>query len=134
MDDSIGKRFIDAWNSHDEARITALCTAEVTYEDVAMGKVCHGQDDLTAFVREGGSDFRFVTLSEQAGNDRYAIEWECEGRHTGSVPGFPATNKPFRFRGASIGRLDAHGKILENRDYWNLADFMAQVGSPPTPS
>jgi steroid delta-isomerase-like uncharacterized protein len=134
MDDSITKRFVDAWNSHDGARVADLCAVDVTYEDVAMGRVCIGHDDLKAFVKDSGTDLRFLTLSEQSSNDQYAVEWECEGLHTGSMPGFPATNKPFRFRGASIGRLDADGTIVENRDYWNLADFMAQVGLPPAAS
>jgi hypothetical protein len=50
------------------------------------------------------------------------------------MPGFPATNKSFHFKGASIGRLDDDGKIIENRDYWNMADFMTQVGPPPPPA
>jgi hypothetical protein len=58
-------------------------------------------------------------LSKQAGEDVYAIELEATGVHTSSTSGLGATNKPFRFKGASIGHLGGNGKIVENRDYYN---------------
>jgi hypothetical protein len=34
----------------------------------------------------------------------------------------------------SVGRLNSDGKIVTNRDYWNMADYLMQVGILPTPS
>jgi steroid delta-isomerase-like uncharacterized protein len=72
-------------------------------------------------------------VSEQASGDQYALEWEMVGTNTGEAAGMPATNKPFRIRGVSVGILDADGKIKHNRDYWNLADYLMQVGILPPP-
>jgi steroid delta-isomerase-like uncharacterized protein len=55
------------------------------------------------------------------------------GTNTGDVAGLPATNKPYRIRGVSIGQLDREGKIERNRDYWNMADYLVQVGILPPP-
>lgn len=50
------------------------------------------------------------------------------GTNTGAAGPLPATQKPYRIRGASIGQLDPQGRITSNGDYWNLADYLAQVG------
>ena len=36
----------------------------------------------------------------------------------------------FRVRGASVGKLDTSGRIVENRDYY-LAEMFAQLGIQP---
>ena len=72
-------------------------------------------------------------MSEQESGSQYAAEWEMAGTNTGAAAGLPATNKPYRIRGVSVGRLDGDGKIVQNRDYWNMADYLTQVGIlPPT--
>jgi SnoaL-like polyketide cyclase len=53
------------------------------------------------------------------------------GTNTGEGAGLPPTNKPFRIRGVSVGILDSSGKIKHNRDYWNLAAYLMQVGILP---
>jgi hypothetical protein len=49
-----------------------------------------------------------------------------------------ATGRSFRVRGASVGKLDKSGRIVENRDYYNLAEMFAQLGiqpaAPPQPA
>ena len=94
-------------------------------------------DAVQAYVPQTAvfsSDYRFVTVSTQMDGSRYAIEWEMLGTNTGAAGKFPATGKPYRIRGASIGELDADGKITANRDYWNLAAYLIEVGllhAPP---
>ena len=67
-------------------------------------------------------------MSTRTDGSRYAIEWEMLGTNTGASGGFPATGKPYRIRGASIGELDPDGRITANRDYWNLAAYLIEVG------
>ena len=103
----------------------------------ALGVTHQGREAIEAFVEDAerfSNDYRFTSVSEQASGDRYALEWEMAGTNTGEAGGMPATNKPYRIRGVSIGRLDADGKIKENRDYWNMADYLMQVGILPLPS
>jgi len=72
-----------------------------------------------------------------AGND-YATEWVMLEANDREVRGVPATGRSFRVRGASIGRLDTSGRIVENRDYYNLAELVTQLGiqgaAPPRPA
>jgi steroid delta-isomerase-like uncharacterized protein len=61
-----------------------------------------------------------------------AAEWTVSGTHDRSSPELPATGEPFTIRGATIARL-RDGKIAYNRDYWDMASFLAQVGILPPP-
>jgi steroid delta-isomerase-like uncharacterized protein len=128
--------YLDAWNSHDGRRVAAFMAEDVVYDDLASGLVHRGRDAVQAYVEQTvafSSDYRFVTVSTQADGNRYAIEWEMLGTNTGASGGFPATGKPYRIRGASIGEVDADGRITANRDYWNLAAYLIEVGllQPP---
>jgi steroid delta-isomerase-like uncharacterized protein len=129
--------YLAAWNSHEGAKVAAYMAADATYEDLALGQLHEGRSAIEAFVsgvEQFSDDYSFVPVSEQANGDSYAFEWEMLGTNTGESGGVPATNKPYRIRGVSVGRLDADGKIKTNRDYWNLADYLTQIGILPPPS
>ena len=129
--------YLAAWNSHDGAQVAAFMTEDVVYDDLSSGLVHHGREAVQAYVaqtHEFSRDYRFVLVTTRAEGSNYAIEWEMLGTNTGASGGFPATGKPYQFRGASIGELTPDGKISANRDYWNLAAYLMQVGlfqAPP---
>lgn len=129
--------YLDAWNSHDGAQVAAFMAEDVTYEDLAGGATYHGRNEVAGYVaatHAWSADYRFVTVTTQSSGARYAIEWEMLGTDTGGSGGVPPTGRPYRIRGVSVGRLDASGAIASNRDYFNLADYLAQVGlfTPPS--
>ena len=129
------EQYLDAWNSHDGSRVAAFFAEDGTYENV-MGTAHKGQDAVKAYVEmnhQSSSDFRMSLLNTVASDHQYAVEWEYSGTNDGEIPGFPASKRPFRLQGVSIGELDAEGKIKRSRDYWNLAEYMTQVGLLPAP-
>jgi steroid delta-isomerase-like uncharacterized protein len=123
--------YLDAWNAHDPAAVARYMADDAVYEDVALGRVLHGPSEVAAFVEEAtraSSDFRFEQVSLFTAGHAYANEWIMTGTNDREVHGAPATGRSFRVRGASVGRLDASGRIVENRDYYNLAEMFAQLG------
>jgi steroid delta-isomerase-like uncharacterized protein len=128
------QRYLDAWDSHDPAKVGAFMASNATYEDLAVGEIHEGRDAIEEFVGTSDKfsrDYKFTLVSEQTSGNDYAVEWEMAGTNTGEAAGLPATNKPYRIRGVSIGRLNDAGKIVQNRDYWNMADYLTQVGIFP---
>lgn len=131
-------RFLEAWNSHDPAKVAALLAPDGVYEDIALGQVHSGRDALAAFVRQTATmapDVHFEEITRQQNADRYCIEWWFSGTNTGGDPaaGMPPTNRPFRFKGVSVGVLE-NGLIKRNTDYWNMVEFLGQqglMGPPP---
>jgi steroid delta-isomerase-like uncharacterized protein len=117
------KRYFEAWNGHDAEGVVAFMSADVVYEDIVMGVVHRGHDAIRSFAEETerfSDDYRFEIISEQASGDRYALEWEMTGTTRGDGPGTDSAPEPYRVRGVSVGKLDADGRIRENRDYWVL--------------
>ena len=127
--------YLAAWNAHDSAAVAHHMADDAIYEDVALGRVLHGPSEIASFVVEAtrsSSDFRFEVVSLfRAGND-YANEWVMVGTNDRDQRGVPATGRSFHVRGASIGKLDTNGRIVENRDYYNLAELLTQLGILPT--
>ena len=128
-------RYLDAWNAHDPAAVARHMADGAVYEDVALGRVLHGPAEVAKFVEEAtrsSSDFRFEVVSVLTAGSNYANEWVMLGTNDRALPSVPATGRSFRVRGASVGRLDSSGLIVENRDYYNLAELLTQLGVPPT--
>ena len=129
--------YLAAWNAHDPAAVARYMAGDAIYEDVALGRVLHGPSEIAKFVEEAtraSSDFRFEEVSLFSAGSHYANEWIMTGTNDREVQGVPATGRSFRVRGASVGRRDVSGRIVENRDYYNLAEMFAQLGiQPPSP-
>jgi steroid delta-isomerase-like uncharacterized protein len=135
------ERWIDneeaAWSSHDVERLLSFYTDDCVYEDLAVGKVNHGKEELRAFCKQGFTafpDFKIETKSLFASGNRVCIEGIISGTHKGNIPGFPpATGKMFSVRAAHICELRGD-KAFRVTDYYDLASVMRQLGLlPPTP-
>jgi len=133
--------YLAAWNAHDPAAVARYMADDAIYEDVALGRVLHGPSEIARFVGEAtraSSDFRFEEVSLFTAGGDYANEWIMIGTNDREIQGVPATGRSFRVRGASVGKLDRSGRIVENRDYYNLAEMFAQLGiqpaAPPRPA
>ncbi len=133
------RAYADAWNSHDVTALVGLMTDDVVYIDVTLGERAQGTAAVKKFIgsveTDFSTDYRFELGDiTTAGEDAYAFEWTMSGTNNraDTARGLPATGRPFRLPGVSIGRL-RDGKIVENRDYWNLADYLMQVGLMPAP-
>ena len=120
--------------------LLAFYTDDVVQEDVALGVVHRGKDELRRFAERyfaNMPDYRMAVragfLTETAG----AVEWAFTVTHTAQpLSGAPGTGKTLQARAASILGL-RDGKISRQTDYWDAATTMRQAGllpATPTPS
>ena len=128
--------YLDAWNRHDGAAVASFFTPGGAYEDVALGQRAEGTEGIRKFVDdvavEFSSDYVMTLGHRVVAEDGYAAEWTFSGTHDGHHPMLPTTGKKYAIRGVSIGTI-RDGKIVENRDYWDMAAFLGQVGLMPAP-
>jgi len=136
------ERMLDEWamawssiDNKDPERVLALFADDCVYEDVTLGVVARGKEELRSLVNRAfaaAPDFTYGVTSRFAASQWAAIEWVMSGTHKGDWPGMPATGKRFSsVRGTSILELEA-GKIRRESDYWDAATFMKQVGLLPS--
>lgn len=133
--------YYEAWNRHDGDAVASFFTDDAVYADQPLGQRHQGKDAIKGFVKsaesDASSDFRLTLLDQFATEERYALVWTFSGTHDRSsqdpaLP-LPATGKKFTVHGVSVGRLEG-GKIKENTDYWNMVEFLTQVGMMPAPA
>ena len=135
-DERLLAEMIAAWNAHDLDRVLALYSDDPAYEEVTLGEVHRGRAAVRAFFAGGFAafpDLRFELLSAFVAGERAAAEWTMSGTHDGDFTGLPATHKPFAVRGASVFEL-AGDTLHRQRDYWDLATLLTQLGVMPRPA
>jgi steroid delta-isomerase-like uncharacterized protein len=118
-----------AWNAHDADRVASLYTDDVVYEDVPFGVIAHGH----AAMRKMAADFftsvpdlKLEVISTTSAGNRGSVEWIFSGTDVGLYK----TGKKFSVRGASVYEL-RDGQFAGNRDYYDSASLMRQVGILP---
>src|SRR5262245_14619235 len=127
----------DAWTRYSAEDVGSFMTPDVVYVDTALGEQHEGHDAVRRFVEQAeatlSSDYRFELTNAFATATDYAAEWTMIGTQDRTDGRMPITGKSFRIQGVSVGRLEG-GKIRENRDYWNMAAFLTQIGLMPQPA
>jgi steroid delta-isomerase-like uncharacterized protein len=127
------KESVAALNSHDIEKCLSFYTDDCVYEDVALGKVNHGKEELKAFIMSmfvWSSDVKLEVKSIFSAGDWAATEWVMTGTNTGDIPEMPATGKNFSIRGSSIMQIRGD-KVSRQSDYWNEVSYLQQVGILP---
>jgi steroid delta-isomerase-like uncharacterized protein len=117
---------VAAINSRDIEKLLSFYTDDCVYEDIAIGKVNHGKEELKNFYTElflMAPDVKIEDKILIKAGDWQATEWVMTGTNTGNTPEMPATGKSFSIRGSSIMQM-RNGKVSRQTDYWNMASFL----------
>src|SRR5689334_13376829 len=133
------QRYIDAWNSHDGSAVGGFFADEGVYTEVTLEERLEGPDAVRDFVDDivdsFSTDYSFTLGQVVASEDAFAFESTMSGTNdrANAKRGLPSTGKRYQFTGVDIGRL-RDGQMIENKSYWNLADYLTQVGLMPQPA
>lgn len=118
-----------AWSSHDPDKVVGFFTPDVDYEDVAFGLTAHGSTELrkvAAGFFVSVPDMKLELVSSSIDGDHGSVEWIFSGTDVGLFK----TGKKFSVRGASRFELKG-GKFSRNKDFYDVATIMRQVGALP---
>lgn len=119
-----------AWREQDVAKLVSFFTEDCCYEDMAMGVVFNGREQLAEFAREVFKtmpDFN-VSYIKRFATDRYgAGQWVITATWNGDFEGVDCTGKKIRFTGLSYYEF-ADGKIARAQDCWDFSVMMETFG------
>jgi steroid delta-isomerase-like uncharacterized protein len=76
-------------------------------------------------------DFRWEPKFYWQDGEKAGCEWHMTGTQSGDLPGLPGTGKSFSVPGSTHMTIK-DGKIVHNRDYWNMVLYLQQLGVMPT--
>jgi steroid delta-isomerase-like uncharacterized protein len=123
-------RLVDAWCTHDVAALLALYTEDCVYQDMAMGVVKHGKEQLRQFAEEVFKtmpNFQLRFPQRFATEERGASKWVITATWNGLFEGVDCTGKSIEFTGLSwYGFRD--GKLVSNCDCWDYTVMMRAFG------
>ena len=123
----------DAINRHDPDAAVAFYALDADFTDAGTGQRAQGRDairDVFKAFLAMSSDLAIEKTNMLSDGSWFATEWVMTGVHTGDIPGLPATGRSFHVVGAGVGEV-RDGLIVHATEYWNMADFLGQVGAHP---
>jgi steroid delta-isomerase-like uncharacterized protein len=125
----IATAWVDGWNRHDPAAITACLTAGGTYVDPAPPPI--SGEALAGYASvyfQAFPDLVFDTLNlVDGGSGVVALHWRARGTHNGPLGEVAPTGKVLSLSGVDIITVDGdHIRSVEG--YWDQLGFQQQLG------
>jgi steroid delta-isomerase-like uncharacterized protein len=128
----IAAEYLAAWNTHDVDKATSFYMEDGDYEDLGLGTVAHGHDQIRRYFAEAFAAFPDVRVKLDgepvARGGQVFAEWVMSGTHRGEFAGMPATGRRFEVRGVSAIAMTGD-RIRRNRDYLDLLTIAKQLGA-----
>jgi steroid delta-isomerase-like uncharacterized protein len=131
-------RWLEAWNSHDVARLLGLMTEDIEYRDDSWHKTMHGHADVREFLEatwRATPDMTFELLSGPyviPGEPRAAFHWRGWGTHTGVLepPGFAPTGRRWELDGVDLHEY-RDSRVCRLRIVFDMMSASRQLGLMP---
>ena len=131
--------WVAALNRHDWDAAVSGFTDDGVLADHAEGTRDQGKEAIKGWLKreeeEFSSDYRLTFVDTIETHDRFAVVYDLTGTHDRSSqqPPLPATGKKYSIRGLAVGRREGD-KVKELTLYYNMMEFLAQVGLMPAPA
>ena len=133
--DAVVARQFERVNRHDHQAFASGYSPDAVVSDPWYPEPLKGTDALAKDFADffvAFPDLNFSLKLTLADGDNYGAEFTMSGTHKGSMVTptghIPATNKRIDVRGAVFGRIDAEGRIVEERRHYDVAGMMSQLG------
>lgn len=90
-----------------------------------------GRDAIMArknMIFAAASDANITVTNRIVHGNQVTAEWVATGRHTGDLPGLPASGRSFSLRGVTVV-VRHEGKIVRESLYYDVAELHHQLGN-----
>src|SRR3972149_4977294 len=132
---SIAREYTDAWNRRDWARYRQLLHADYSFtgsdgqeQKGPEAGLAMGQMYATAFP-DGKGDIQKIT----AAGDTALVEVIARGTHKGDLMGIAPTGRQMVMPVCNVIEI-RDGKIVAEREYFDMLHMMQQLGLAPAPA
>ena len=125
--------FYASMAARDLDRMVTFLSDQCSYEDVPVGVLSRGREEIRAFFSTTFSEWSDLEVRVETifAAERWACsEWTWAGRFSGEVLGTKVAQAQASLRIGSIIELH-EGQISRVTDYWDLVDVLQQIGVLP---
>ncbi len=125
--------YMNAWNEHNTSKIESYYSPNVIWYDLPSDSITTGKkrvgeaitDAFMAYV----PDMFWVKIGDVfVSGNTITYEWSYGGIFNGSWGDVKVENKKFSIKGISTTTIDEEGKIISQKDYYDLYGFQKQLG------
>lgn len=132
----IAVAFAEAWSSGDPDRLVAVYAEDGIFEEVVLGAApVQGREQIRAVgeaVFAAFPDFTATPVGGFASGNQAVLEWVLTGTYEGTFGALPpGTGQPVENRVATVLDLTEDGLIAHDREYWDFATLLDQLGLMP---
>ena len=125
--------YMDAWQEHNITKIDSYYADDVIWYDLPSDTTTKGKNEVTqaitdAFMAYVPDMFWVKTGDLFISGNTITYEWTYGGTFNGLWRDKKIHNKKFSIKGISTTTIDNQGKIIAQKDYYDLYGFMKQLG------
>ena len=125
--------YMDAWAEHNITKIDSYYSPQVIWYDLPSNTTTKGKKEVTkaitnAFMAYVPDMFWVKTGDVFVSDNTITYEWTYGGTFNGLWGEKKITNKKFSIKGISTTTIDGKGKIIAQKDYYDLFGFQKQLG------
>ena len=124
------ERYPALWTAHDIEAVLENFTDDCIYEDLTLGVINRGKEDLRSFANEVYGtmpDFHLSYSDYFATETRGVAIWNIKGTWNGELEGVDVTGKKVDYSGVTLFKF-RDGQICHNSDYWDYTVQLKQLG------
>jgi len=125
--------YILAWNQHDIKKIDSFYANDVIWYDLSYDYTTKGKTQVSKAITDAFLGYVPDMYWGKSGDvfisgNTIIYEWVYGGTYNGEFEGSKIENKKFEIKGLSTTRINAEGKIISHKDYYDLLGFKKQLG------
>ena len=125
--------YMNAWAEHNITKIDSYYSPQVVWYDLPSNTTTKGKKEVTkaitdAFMSYVPDMFWIKTGDVFVSANTITYEWTYGGTFTGLWGEKKIKNKKFSIKGISTTTIDDKGKIIAQKDYYDLFVFQKQLG------
>jgi steroid delta-isomerase-like uncharacterized protein len=131
------ERWTAGWNSHEPARLLALMTEDIVYDDSAAPAIMHGHADVRTFLEQTWRalpdlTFRVVDGPLMAADGKVSIRWSGTATFSGPLvpPGYAPNGARVEFDGFDLYEF-RDGLVCRLRTIYDMMDLARQLKLAP---
>ena len=125
--------YMNAWAEHNITKIDSYYSPQVIWYDLPSDTATKGKKEVTkaitdAFMVYVPDMFWIKTGDVFVSGNTITYEWTYGGTFNGMWGDKKIKNKKFSIKGISTTTIDDKGKIIAQKDYYDLFGFQKQLG------
>ncbi|MCG8427706.1 MAG: ester cyclase [Chromatiales bacterium] len=126
-------QYLAAWKTRDLTQIGKLYADDVSVFDLPSDTLISGKENVLKFEEEvwlaNAPDMVWVRTSQPlASGNSVTYEWIYAGTYSGAWGDIQIENRPFSVKGISTTTINDEGKIIMQRDFYDLKSFERELG------